>query len=115
MQGRAAASGRSTWFASAVQAYHCARFAEAGGFLDEAERGGALPAAALLLRARILLKREPGAALADLELHRAALVDGEARLEAELLAGAAYARLGDYASAEARFRSVARGAAPPRI
>jgi DNA-binding CsgD family transcriptional regulator/tetratricopeptide (TPR) repeat protein len=115
MQGRAAASGRSTWFASAVQAYRCARFVEARGFLDEAERSAPLPAQALLLRARVLLKREPGAALADLEMHRAALDDAEIRLEAELLAGAAYARLGDYASAEARFHSVARAAPPPRI
>ena len=60
----------------------------------------------------MLLKRDAGAALADLEVHRAALAGEAVRAEAQMLAGAAYARLGDHASAEARFRSAERHCSP---
>jgi DNA-binding NarL/FixJ family response regulator len=100
----------TAWLGQARVAFRQARFADAKALIDAAEdsRPAGLSPAALLLRARVLLKREPGAALEDLERHRDSFAEPSLRAEADMLTGAAYARLGDPVSAETRFHNASR-------
>jgi DNA-binding CsgD family transcriptional regulator/tetratricopeptide (TPR) repeat protein len=89
----------------AVRAFRGARFTEAAEIID-----AGLPtlpparfAEAVVLRARIHLKRDPGAALAFLARYSGRVKSERARAQIEMLAGLAYGRLGDPRAASAKF------------
>jgi len=81
-----------------------ARFADAASILDESALRHAPSARAVLLRARIYLKRDAGAALTYLARSASRTRAGDAAGVAAILAGVAHARLGDARSARACFR-----------
>ncbi len=93
------------WLTHAQADFQAARFGSSAESIDHAaDSGCAVPPEAFLLRARIALKTDPATALAYLTRHRSAFRAGRDRASATMLRGAAYARIGDFRSANASFR-----------
>jgi len=94
-------------------AYRRAAFTTAAAALDALAGGNRpLPMEAALLRTRIhLRRREPAAALEYVTRQAARCTTARSRAEAAMLAGAAFARLGDERAANAQFERAASLAA----
>ena len=109
----------ATWAARVRAAYAAAHFSAAGALYDEHAAARDVPPDLVLLRARIALTVDPPAALDLLLAQRPRLDRPGDRLAAEILLGSSFARLHDYAAADAYFerarllldrRSFAQGA-----
>lgn len=85
------------------EAYASARFTQASALYDEHASAAAIPAELILMRARIALASDPPAALDLLLAQRARFERRSERLAAEILLGSTFARLRDYAAADAHF------------
>lgn len=89
-------------------AYRHARFDEIVRSVDALGDRVTIAPELALLRARVALKGDPAAALAYLSRHESIMPDKRARAECAMLAGVAFARLGDARTATARFDAAAK-------
>ena len=103
--GRRAISEDAADAATARELYRAARFSEADAVLERVESGGDLEPGQAILRARVFLVRDPARTLTYLNEHWREFVSKPIRAEGTLLRGAAYARLGDHASAAEQFKA----------
>jgi len=93
---------------SARELYRAARFSEAAEVLEQAEvTAGAIDSQNALLLARIYLVRDPARSMLYLTERSRLFTSEMHRGESALLQGAAYARLGDHASAATRLKAAA--------
>ena len=110
------AAREPTSFEEIAAAYRHARFAEAARAIDARFATGVDPKSGLIaLRARIALKNDPPLALEILARHAAAMRTSGERAEAAMLAGIAYARLGDRKAAVAKLDVAAKAARDPQL
>jgi len=93
--------------AYAQELYRNARFSEAAEVLEKREAAGTLDPQNALLLARIYLVRDPARSLLYLTDRSKLFTSKVLRGESGLLQGAAYARLGDHASAATRLKAAA--------
>ncbi len=106
--GRAALSKPPGEAAHARELFWAARFSEAAAVLEGSETGGrALGPSSAILLARAYLIRDPARTLVFLADRSKLFSSKVLRGERALLQGAAYARLGDYASAASHLKEAA--------